>query len=93
MGITDLEPDVTAALPGVVALVPGKPAASLARWEPGQRPHQHGTRVQVGLDGLGGMLAERLLGALELGVDRLAAGLREPVDGRFGVLTGGADRR
>lgn len=99
MGIKDFEPNVMATLPRIVALVPKKPAAHLARWEPQERPHQYGTRVQAGLNGLGGLLAERLLGALELTVDGLVvdippdltAGLVKPMDGRFGVVTSSSD--
>lgn len=34
MGIKDFESLVSAALPGIVALVPREPAARLGRWEP-----------------------------------------------------------
>ncbi|HEX6355850.1 DUF6461 domain-containing protein [Actinophytocola sp.] len=94
MGIKDFEPLVSAALPDIVALVPSAPAARLGRWEPtGRRPQ--GTRVQTALDELGDILPERLLGALELTVDRLVvdvpsdlvAGLARPTVASFGVMT------
>jgi hypothetical protein len=93
MGIKEFEPLVSAVLPDIVALVPAEPAARLGRWEPkGHR--QRGTRVQTALDELGDVLAERLLGALELAVDRLAvdipgdlvAGLPRPAVTRFGLV-------
>lgn len=96
MGIEDFEPLVSAALPGVVALVPDEPAARLGRWVPkGHR--RHGTRVQAALDELGDVLAERLLGALELTVDRLVVdiprdlltGLTPPANTRFAMSVSG----
>lgn len=72
MGIKDFESVVSAALPDVVALVPKEPAARLGRWEPKEGHRQRGTRVQTALDEIGDLLSERLLGALELAVDRLA---------------------
>jgi hypothetical protein len=99
MGIKDaesFETAVLAVLPRIVALVPKEPAAKLGRWQPkGYRPQ--GTRVQSALEELGNLLAERLLGALELTVDKLTvdipadllAGLPEPRTGRFGFVTAG----
>ncbi|MBB1151771.1 DUF6461 domain-containing protein [Amycolatopsis dendrobii] len=71
MGIENFEPVVSAALPDIVALVPKEPAGRLGRWEP-KGYSRHGTRVQAALDEIGDVLAERLLGALELTVDQLA---------------------
>jgi hypothetical protein len=96
MGMKDFEPVVSAVLPEIVARVPQEPAAKLGRWQPkGHKPR--GTRVQSALDELGDLLAERLLGALELAVDELTvdippdllAGLAEPRSGRFGFATAG----
>ncbi|TCO54128.1 DUF6461 domain-containing protein [Actinocrispum wychmicini] len=99
MGITDFEPFVSAVLADVVALVPKEPAARLGRWEPKGHQH-HGTRVQAALDEIGDVLAERLLGALELTVDRLAVdiphdlvtGVARPTVTRFGLLTTGVEQ-
>lgn len=99
MGIKDFEAIVAAVLPDVVALVPQEPAARLGRWEPkGHRPR--GTRVQDALDEVGDLLAERLLGALELAVDRLTvdippdlvAGLEGPAVTRFGMVMAGGQQ-
>ncbi|MET9260135.1 DUF6461 domain-containing protein [Amycolatopsis sp. NPDC004079] len=71
MGIENFEPVVSAVLPDIVARVPKEPAGRLGRWEP-KGYSRHGTRVQAALDEVGDVLSERLLGALELTVDRLA---------------------
>jgi hypothetical protein len=97
MGINDFEPAVSVALPGIIARVPKEPAAKLGRWRPKGHQQRHGTRVQAALEELGDLLAERLLGALELTVDDLnvdippdlLAGLPEPQLGRFGFATSG----
>jgi hypothetical protein len=96
MGIKDFEPAVSAALPEIIARVPKEPAAKLGRWRP-KGYQQRGTRVQAALEELGDLLAERLLGALELTVDDLnvaippdlLAGLPEPQLGPFGFATSG----
>jgi hypothetical protein len=89
MGIKDFEPIVSAALPEIVALVPKQPAARLGRWEP-KEVRQRGTRVQTALDEIGDVLAERLLGALELAVDRLAVDI--PQDLVSGLTPSGVTR-
>jgi len=66
----DFEALVSAVLPDIVALVPKEPAARLGRWKPKGR-QQRGTRVYAALKEVGDLLSERLLGALELTVDRL----------------------
>ncbi|MFI7672242.1 DUF6461 domain-containing protein [Actinophytocola sp. NPDC049390] len=71
MGIKDFEVSVAAVLPDIVALVPKEPAARLGRWERKESTRERGTPVRRALDDLGGLLTERLLGALELTVDRL----------------------
>ncbi|MDQ3789929.1 MAG: DUF6461 domain-containing protein [Actinomycetota bacterium] len=70
MGIEQFEPVVRAALPDIVAVVPQEPAARLGRWVPKHR-WDLGSQVATALHGLGHLLCERLLGALELTVDRL----------------------
>jgi hypothetical protein len=96
MGITDFERAVSAVLPDIVARIPKEPAAKLGRWQPkGYRPQ--GTRVQSALEEIGDLLAERLLGAVELTVDKLTVdippdlleGLAEPRPGEFGFVTAG----
>jgi hypothetical protein len=99
MGIKEFEPAVLAALPGVVAVVPREPAARLGRWTP-KGGRSRGMRVRTALDELGDVLAERLLGALELTVDRLAvdiphdlvAGLVPSTAWQFGGATLGGER-
>jgi hypothetical protein len=104
MGIKDFEPHVLAALPDIVAFVPKEPAARLGRWE-SKGHRRHGTRVQAALDEIGDLLSERLLGALELTVDRLVvdvphdlvSGLARPAVtrlgvARFGVATMGGEQ-
>jgi len=90
MGIKDFEPVVSAALPDVVALVPKEPAARLGRWEPKEGHRQRGTRVQTALNEIGDLLSERLLGALELAVDRLAVDI--PHDLVSGLTPSGVTR-
>jgi hypothetical protein len=95
MGIKDFEPHVVAALPDIVAVVPKEPAARLGRWERKNSSRERATRVQTALDELSDVLAERLLGALELTVDRLAvdlppdlvAGLTPSARTRFGMVS------
>ncbi|ONI82639.1 hypothetical protein ALI22I_42150 [Saccharothrix sp. ALI-22-I] len=99
MGIKDFAPLVSAALPDIVAVVPEEPAARLGRWEP-KGSRQHGTRVQAALDEIGNVLSERLLGALELTVDRLAvdiphdlvSGLTRPTVTRFSTMAIGGEQ-
>ncbi|GAA3045152.1 DUF6461 domain-containing protein [Actinokineospora globicatena] len=81
MGIKEFEPLVVAALPGVLAAIPGEPAAQLGRfaWRENERraSRERGRRrprAQAALDEVGDLLAERVLGALELTVDRLVVG-------------------
>lgn len=90
MGIKGFEPVVSAALPDVVALVPKEPAARLGRWEPKEGHRQRGTRVQTALNESGDLLSERLLGALELAVDRLAVDI--PHDLVSGLTPSGVTR-
>lgn len=94
MGIKEFESAVLAALPGVVAVVPREPAARLGRWTP-KGARSSGTRVRTALDELGDVLAERLLGALELTVDLLTvdiphdlvAGLVPSTAWQFGAVS------
>ncbi|GAB2858027.1 DUF6461 domain-containing protein [Lentzea nigeriaca] len=89
---------ITAAVPSIEALIPPDAAAELGRYEP-QRwtgHHEHGTPAQRALGRFPGLAAERLLGALELGVARLTltapaevvAGLRPLPDGSsFSIIS------
>jgi hypothetical protein len=100
MGIKDFEPHVAAVLPDIVALVPKEPAARLGRWERKNSSRERATRTQTALDELGDVLAERLLGALELTVDRLVvdiphdlvAGLTPSTRTRFGMVSMSGER-
>ena len=74
MGIERFEAVVRAAMPGIVAVVPEEPAARLGRWVPTIR-WEVGSQVVTALHSLGNLLPERLLGALELTVDRLTVDL------------------
>jgi hypothetical protein len=96
--VGEFEELVLAALPSIEALVPPGPAAELGRYEPHRWSgrHEYGTPAQRAFDGFPGLTAERLLGALELGVARLGltappevvAGLRPLPDGSsFMVVT------
>ncbi|TWP52684.1 hypothetical protein FKR81_10315 [Lentzea tibetensis] len=71
------EGDVAAAAAQIVELIPSTPAAALGRFEP-RWVHATDSRVRRGLHALDRMVVERLLGALELAVDRLA--LRAPAE-------------
>jgi hypothetical protein len=100
MGIKDFEPHVAAALPDIVALVPKEPAARLGRWKRKNSSRERATRTQTALDELGDVFAERLLGALELAVDRLVvdiphdlvAGLTPSTRTRFGTVSMGGEQ-
>ncbi|CCH32419.1 DUF6461 domain-containing protein [Actinosynnema sp. NPDC047251] len=83
---------VSAALPEVAALVPTGPAARLGRWEAVRWYRDEDmSPVRSAVHGLGDVFAERLLGALELALDRLSvpiapelvAGLAQPPDRQF----------
>jgi hypothetical protein len=99
VGIEEFEAVVAVALPDIVALVPKEPAARLGRWERKSTSRQRGTRVQTALGEIGDLLSERLLGALELTVDRLAvdippdlvSGLTPSTATRFGMVTMGEE--
>lgn len=93
----EFEELVLAAAPSIEALIPAEPAAELGRYEPRRwSGPQHGTPAQRALDDFTGLTAERLLGALELGVAKLTltapehvvADLRPLPDGsRFSLLS------
>lgn len=97
-GMGEFEELILAAVPSIEALIPADPAAELGRYEPRQwsgHP-QYGTPAQRALDDFSGLTAERLLGALELGVAGLTltapadtvAGLRPIPDGsRFSLMS------
>jgi Family of unknown function (DUF6461) len=71
--VGEFEELIMSAVPSIEALIPADPAAELGRYEPHQwtgRP-EYGTPVQRALDDFPGLTAERLLGALELGMARL----------------------
>jgi hypothetical protein len=79
-GVGEFEELISAAVPSIEALIPADPAAELGRYEPRQwsgRP-EYGAPAQRALDDFPGLTAERLLGALELGVARLT--LTAPAD-------------
>jgi len=71
--VGEFEELVLQAVPAIEALIPADPAAELGRYEPRQWTdgRRHGTPAQRALDDFPGPTAERLLGALELGVARL----------------------
>ncbi|MEV0675169.1 hypothetical protein AB0I60_01465 [Actinosynnema sp. NPDC050436] len=69
--IEEFAETVSAALPGIAALVPTEPAARLGRWEAGRARHEHGSRVRSAVEGVDDALADRVLGALELALERL----------------------
>ncbi|MGW4213009.1 DUF6461 domain-containing protein [Lentzea sp. NPDC004789] len=96
----EFEELILRAVPEIEALIPAEPAAELGRCEPHQRGHrpEHGAPAQRALDAFPALTAERLLGALELGVANLkpaapadtVAGLRPPPDGsRFALVSAG----
>ncbi|MFC0111149.1 DUF6461 domain-containing protein [Kibdelosporangium aridum] len=98
MGIKEFEPLVTAVLPDIVPLVPQEPTARLGRWEP-KGYSERGTKVQSALEEIGDVLSERLLGALELTVDRLSVdipddlvALERPTVTRFGIVSMGGEQ-
>lgn len=72
-GVGEFEELVRAAVPSIEALIPAGPAAELGRrTERGRRDgFPSGSVVQQALREVPGLTAERLLGALELGVARL----------------------
>jgi hypothetical protein len=86
----EFEELVLAAARSIEALIPADPAAELGRHEPRQwNGPEYGTPAQRALDHFTALAAERLLGALELGVAELTltapaetvAGLRPLPDG------------
>jgi hypothetical protein len=89
--VGEFEELITAAVPSIEALIPVDPAAELGRYEPQSwnGRHEHGAPAQRALDRFPELTAERLLGALELGVAGLTltapadvvAGLRPLPDG------------
>ncbi len=97
-GMGEFEELVLTAARQIAVLVPAGPAAELGRYEPRRwsgRP-EHGAPAQRALDDFTGLTAERLLGALELGVAGLTltapadviAGLRPLPDGsRFTLVS------
>ncbi|HEX7307537.1 DUF6461 domain-containing protein [Lentzea sp.] len=96
----EFEESVLAAVASIEALIPPEPAAELGRYQPRERRGpQHGTAAQQALDAFPGLAAERLLGALELGVAALplhapadvVAGLRPPGNGTFGFVSLGRE--
>ncbi|MFD9698455.1 DUF6461 domain-containing protein [Lentzea sp. NPDC059081] len=75
----EFEESITASLASIEALIPPEPAAELGRYEGREWPGlSHGTQVQRALERFPGFTAERLLGALELGVAKLT--LRAPAE-------------
>ncbi|MGW6930543.1 DUF6461 domain-containing protein [Lentzea sp. NPDC054927] len=98
----EFENMIMAAVPSIEALIPAAPAAELGRYEPRQwtgRP-DYGTPVQRALDDFARLTAERLLGALELGVAGLTltapatvvAGLQPLPDGSLFSLISSNDQ-
>ncbi|MFS8102321.1 DUF6461 domain-containing protein [Lentzea alba] len=94
----EFEELILAALPSIEVLIPPAAAAELGRYEPRRWSGlpEYGTPAQRALDDFPGLTAERLLGALELGVANLrltappdvVAGLRPLPDGSsFALIT------
>jgi hypothetical protein len=90
--VGEFEQSIMNAAPSIEALIPRDPAAELGRYEPRRWNPGHerpGAPAQRALDDFPGLIAERLLGALELAVPGLTltapgeivAGLRPLPDG------------
>ncbi|MEV6237974.1 DUF6461 domain-containing protein [Lentzea sp. NPDC051838] len=96
----ELEELILGAVPSIEALIPAGPAAELGRHEPRRWDGpEYGTPAQRALNDVPGLTAERLLGALELGVakltltapDAVVSGLRPPPEGGFGFMSFGGE--